>query len=324
MRKRAIKAIKGLLWATGLGATVSTCLGLAGSWHWLFDLFSHFTWYYAWTLAVTAVAAGATRSWWACLGAVPGLVVNLMLLAPLYAAVPAAAHDPPPHPAIRLLHINVHTTNTQHEAVIRYINQSGADLVFLQEVNERWMAQIAATDGTYRLAAASPREDNFGIAALVAKDLRPGLTVQRVDVVDLTAGRVGLPAIEMDLRWRGQPLSVLSLHTLPPVNRRCAIARDEQLAAVIPWAHAQRGAAVLIGDLNATPWSNGYRTVLRKTRWIDSQRGRGYQPTFPADRAVKIPIDHCLHSRELVTVERRVGPGLGSDHLPLTVTLAWE
>jgi len=35
-----------------------------------------------------------------------------------------------------------------------------------------------------------------------------------------------------------------------------------------------------------------------------------------------IPIDHCLHSKSLVTYERIVGKNIGSDHLPLSVKIA--
>jgi endonuclease/exonuclease/phosphatase (EEP) superfamily protein YafD len=37
---------------------------------------------------------------------------------------------------------------------------------------------------------------------------------------------------------------------------------------------------------------------------------------------LRIPIDHCLVSSELVVLEHTVGPDIGSDHYPLLVTLA--
>ena len=36
----------------------------------------------------------------------------------------------------------------------------------------------------------------------------------------------------------------------------------------------------------------------------------------------KIPIDHAFHDPRLTTTARRVGPAVGSDHLPLEFELA--
>jgi endonuclease/exonuclease/phosphatase (EEP) superfamily protein YafD len=37
---------------------------------------------------------------------------------------------------------------------------------------------------------------------------------------------------------------------------------------------------------------------------------------------LRIPIDHCLVSPSVAIVDRRVGPPVGSDHLPVFVDFA--
>jgi endonuclease/exonuclease/phosphatase family metal-dependent hydrolase len=63
---------------------------------------------------------------------------------------------------------------------------------------------------------------------------------------------------------------------------------------------------------------------------VDSEQGFGVQPTWrvflgpltgPLLRPVQIPIDHCLHAPEMMTLARATGPACGSDHYPLLVTL---
>ena len=84
---------------------------------------------------------------------------------------------------------------------------------------------------------------------------------------------------------------------------------------------------MVIGDLNATPWSVDFRHLEEAGGLINSQRGHGIQPTYPAFPLawpMRIAIDHCLHSYNLATLERRVGPALGSDHLPIEVVLGFR
>ncbi len=81
---------------------------------------------------------------------------------------------------------------------------------------------------------------------------------------------------------------------------------------------------MVVGDFNAARWSHGFRALLDRSGMVDSERGFGFQPTFPAGLPypLRIPIDHLLHGEGLAVTDRVLGPALGSDHLPLVVDLA--
>ena len=80
----------------------------------------------------------------------------------------------------------------------------------------------------------------------------------------------------------------------------------------------------MTGDFNASTWSRGFALVGDPADLINSQRGFGVQPSWPAGNPlVGIPIDHLIHSRELTTIDRHLGESLGSDHFPLIVTIGW-
>jgi len=104
-----------------------------------------------------------------------------------------------------------------------------------------------------------------------------------------------------------------------------AAKRDRMLAGLGTWAERRDKPRVVMGDLNATPWSASLRGLLRESRLVNSQAGFGVSGTWPSSMpaAGRIPIDHCLHSLEVVTVAREVGPDVGSDHRPLKVALQW-
>ena len=72
---------------------------------------------------------------------------------------------------------------------------------------------------------------------------------------------------------------------------------------------------------NTTPWSAAFQPLNEEL--LNSMNGFGWQPTYPAGAGLlMLPIDHLLHSGHLTTVDRSTGPDLGSDHLPLIVTVA--
>ena len=62
--------------------------------------------------------------------------------------------------------------------------------------------------------------------------------------------------------------------------------------------------------------------LLRATM-TNSMDGFGWQATYPAGGGpLMLPIDHLFHSDDLTTVARTIGPDLGSDHLPIVVSLS--
>jgi endonuclease/exonuclease/phosphatase (EEP) superfamily protein YafD len=80
---------------------------------------------------------------------------------------------------------------------------------------------------------------------------------------------------------------------------------------------------MVVGDLNATPWSWPFRNLLATGRLRNSQVGFGVQPSFAASSnpLFRVPIDHLVYSDALLVRQRRLGPRLGSDHFPLLVDL---
>jgi endonuclease/exonuclease/phosphatase (EEP) superfamily protein YafD len=94
-----------------------------------------------------------------------------------------------------------------------------------------------------------------------------------------------------------------------------------QLAAIGDRARSDPPALVM-GDLNATPWSRPFAELRAHGGLCDSRAGFGVQPSFPsASAALRIPIDHLLASCSIGVRDRRIGPDVGSDHLPVILDL---
>lgn len=144
----------------------------------------------------------------------------------------------------------------------------------------------------------------------------------------------------------GEPRAVPARADLDPPERRwlrVPLLREPGRAPVEIWAghvhlphHAAHasgmrrpldagedsGPAVLLADLNTTPWAADFR-LLREAGWQDARAGHWPVPTWrdPARPWLRWPIDHLLVRGGIGVADFRVLDDLGSDHLPLRADL---
>ena len=301
-------------WAATAAASVTaalTVIGFLGGLWWGFDLVANFRVQYALVLGVVSATLALLR-WWRAAGvAAVALMMNAFLIAPLYLDTPTAPLD---QARLEILSFNVNAWNPNRTEIASYITASGADIVLLHEITPAWERVLQEADLPYRLVSARATHEQLGTAALVREDM------------DARVLRFGVPlsgSVEITLQFDGRELEVLGTHPASPVSSSSARDRDEQLAAIGEWASVQQDPVVVVGDFNASTWSYGFRLVT-KAGLVNSQRGYGVQPSWPAGRRLDaIPIDHLVHSPQLTTVDRHLGDPQGSDHYPLFVTLAW-
>ncbi len=301
----------------GLFALVLTIGGqLLGTLWWPFELATHATLYSTLALLVaTPLLLAKTPHRRGNLGVLcaVALVWNVALLLPLL-----APHiDVSRGALLRVMTLNVLTSNTRHEDVLRLVQREDPDVLALMEVNDRWLAAMAPLAERYPTVHTAPRSDNFGIAVYSR------LPVDSIETIELGGAQV--PSIATTIRLAGEPVTILATHPLPPIGAERAGLRNEQLAAVAEWARGQENPVIVMGDLNVTPWSPYFRSLLERGKLQDSGRGFGLRSTWrPGLTILGIPIDHVLHSPELLVRSRRVGPEVGSDHRAVVVEFgAW-
>lgn len=306
-RARVVVAAVATLGAVGLA--VATILAAGADLTWSLALLEHFRLHYLALALVITVAAVAIRAVAvADAGALVALVNLIAVLEPTRGAPPRAAG--PPH---RLVSINVHTSNRDHAAVARFIARTRPDVLVLLEVDRTWVAALATATAEYAVRIEEPRDDNFGIALYA----RAAATPPRVVSLE------GFPTIDATVTVAARPWRVLATHPMPPVGAASAELQARQLAAVAALVRAGPGPTIVIGDLNVTPWSRGFRRLVAASGLRDSRLGFGVQATFPAGLGwIGIPIDHALVSPDLAVVDRWVGPDVGSDHRPLVLDVA--
>lgn len=314
------------VWMIAFPATIGTFAGFAGRMNWMIDLFNHARVQYLMALLVVVVLALIVKRWRTAIIFMIPFMVNVYFVAPF---LPLAGDASDSQEAIRLVQFNVNTRGGDKAAIAAYLNASDAHIIFTQEVNIEWVNHLANTMTNYDLVKADPRSDNFGIAIFVQNGIdgiSGEILVESSAITDISGGTAQVPAIDARVQFNGRAISILNVHTLPPVNDHYARGRDDGLAGIAAWANKQENPAIVIGDLNATPWSCPFRDMMAASGLHNSMTGRGLGMTWPAGQfgglwLTMIPIDHCLHNDDLETVARWTGPNHGSDHRPLHVSL---
>jgi endonuclease/exonuclease/phosphatase (EEP) superfamily protein YafD len=244
---------------------------------------------------------------------------DLAVIATLLHMLPVVA-DPGAHSSadagdgtpVRVLVVNVHTSNRAFDLVRQLIADENPDVLGLVEVDHRWLAELAPVLASFPGRIEQPRGDNFGIA-LYARAPLTG------EVVELGSS---LPSIAAELSIANARLAVIVTHPLPPVSGAAVDQMSEQFDAVAERARSMRPPVLVMGDFNATPWSRPFVRLVERTGLCDSRAGFGLHASFPASsRLLRIPIDHVLASCSVHVRDRRIGRDVGSDHLPVIVDL---
>lgn len=307
-------SLQNLLALGGLAALLLSAPVALAPWlartHWCGDLLASLVAQAMFGLLMAVLLLAMTRRLRAAAVAAAFATAAATNVLPTWSRVGATAIDAAP--TLRLLTLNLLRENGDHAAALATIRSAAPDVLFCSEVTPVWLAQLEAalaSDYPHRVQRADPGW--FGVA------LYSRLPLEAATVIPLAFAWA--PAIQATVRTPGGPIGVLGVHTPRPGNALRNHERDLALAAIpaallpLPRHH------VVLGDFNATPWTPGLVDLLATTglrRVSALPLGTTWPATLPAP--LRIPIDHVLASADVGVAAVEVGPGFGSDHLPLT------
>jgi len=275
------------------------------------ELFSHFRLQYLAASLLLLTAFAVFRSPAFVLLLLVTAVFNAIYVLPWYFGGMAVEGDT----TLKLLHANVLSSNDEYERMFELIETEQPDVIFLQEISENWRNATARLHKDYPYYHVEPREGNFGIAMFSRISLD---SVTHVDSPPLS-----YPTIVATMTVNGEALTLINTHPMIPLTRSFYEARNEQIQSIADLVKQSQGAVILTGDFNTTVWTHPYRELEESTGLRNSRQGIGILPTWPTFMPfAMIAIDHVLVSDEIGVVETRTGPRIGSDHLPLIVTVA--
>jgi endonuclease/exonuclease/phosphatase (EEP) superfamily protein YafD len=286
-----------------IAALVLLVAGLLGAWVPQLDSFAHGRHVLVVLVAAGAVLAIALR-WWR-LGAIGAMAVAAALAL-------ASPHLPFAGPPIlgagkfKLIQFNVRIHNDREAEAAQWIVSEKPDVVMLQEVLDETHPSFRLLDPIlpYRVRCKSA---GFGDVAVYTRF---------PEVIQHCGAGDGLAW--MQVKVDGMPMTFASLHLHWPWPFR----QWEQLERLRPVFETMPQPVVLAGDFNATPWSAAVKAVEAMTQ---SKAIGGYRTSLRLDVLHNskpwpvLPIDHVLLPKGVVAKSVRLGPDMGSDHLPVIV-----
>ncbi len=298
------KVLKAVVVAGLVAGTALTALGMLATWYPAFDIVNNGLPFLAAGVLALLALAFVTRVR-ALIGACAILlaITFAWLITGLAGAAPEA-----PDGAERFLRVatfNLWGRNEHDSALMRFVDETDADVLVLQEVRGHHAGLLDA------LSAAYPyRRGDSGLAIL---SKHPILADDRVD-------RASQPHwMSLIVRWirldvNGKEIEVAGVHLARPFYPDLLRADITTLAAFV---QSRTGPLIVAGDFNMTPWTV---KLKRFTESTGLGRFNTFYPTWPMRwREVPllplVPIDNIFASQHFASLGTRMGRGCA----PITV-----
>ncbi|MCW5876356.1 MAG: endonuclease/exonuclease/phosphatase family protein [Anaerolineales bacterium] len=274
-------------------------------------------------LAARGAAKLAIGSW-----RTPAYSAALLLLIPLIMLPGWKLTDSPTSEGsgVRIINYNVHdAVNTDGrmdpEALAQVVDDSGADIVALQEISRGWliwggmdMLEWFSMRLNMPYVWDATADSQWGMAVY---SRYPILSVERFDLPpdDVLLLR-GFTVIEIDVD--GELLTVINTH-FSERDGQDDIRMTQSSAILDQWSG--RPATVVVGDFNARPESAAIQLML-EAGFVDVSRALGQQPTYTYYAAdLTHQIDYIFTTPDLGIRDFSIPQTTASDHLPLVVTV---
>jgi len=317
---------RGLLLIAAMLAMFGWCVmtsRIMSDMHPIWDLASHVSWHTWLALSIVLLAASISlrtsdeekrlRWWHRFIMVVPPWIYLTWVCSP-WTVLPFAENDSNAK-GLKIMSWNIWCMNKTPDQVVKLIEGSNADVVVMVELGLDQTPVYKQLERTYPYCHWIPERSSRGIAVLSRIE---GTRFRTIDLADQD-----MPAIEATVpeTIAHSSFHIIGVHTLSPGLRKRTLVRNRQLQALAEWASSLKNKAVIMGDLNITPWSPPFSRMLHQGNLADSRWYRGNYASWPTDLGfLGIPIDHALVTKGTTVVHRSVGPlAPDSDHRPITV-----
>lgn len=293
---------------------------------WLPDMLSFFRPQMFYGSVLVLLAALMLRRWARAVLAALLMAFNAWPL--MVRAVPLPAQAPAEAVTIRVMSANLLHDNTRTDLVRGAVDAIAPDVLVVQEMRHDWAPTIGSlTQFPYRASRLLPVIDDvdivsrFPLSEVRRVGRRPGLDV---------GGGVAWRA-RVDPSPSGRPFILYAIHPPTPRSRLGWEERARYLDEIAKLIRAEPvGTPVMVvGDWNTPAWSPllGRFAEAAHVAPTDALPWPAATRIFavlglPLPHWLGTPIDRLAVSPQIAMADFRVGPFIGSDHLPVFADLA--
>ena len=308
-----LKVLTFIVLFLGFSFSIMSFASLLKPFYWLFDVLTHFSLQYALALALCVLLGLVIgiRPYLLGLFAV-ALVMNLYFLFPFF--WPRSREEANSN-VLRVVSLNVLTSNQNYEKITTYLRASNADIVLLSEIEPELMTVIKTS-----LADLYPHVYNEAMEGTHGLAFISRLPFVKTETIILDERHHRF--LTAELEWQGKRFKIYGSHPHAPLAGRWARSRNEEIEVIREHIKQETKPHILLGDFNASPWSTPMAQLFAQTNLRHGALGFGIYPTWRyRTMLLGAPIDHILVSEDWQVSAYKVQRDVGSDHFPVFAEL---
>lgn len=237
---------------------------------------------------------------------------------------------------LRVVQFNVYPYNTEIDAVESWLRETDADIIFMQEMDVTFAAEL-----TERLSDAYP----YVVDHLEDRRILTRYPLVEVGFITLVDGDRYMTRAVIDVD--GRAVALYNIHLLMPFGTVRQIpwgqfsgavafalqyddsARNQEIRRLLGILDDELLPYIVSGDFNTSDFSATYHWLASHMGDSFREAGIGFGASWPAGGSEELPdifpplirLDYIWHSDAFQAVAAAPGIRLGSDHLPHTATL---
>jgi endonuclease/exonuclease/phosphatase (EEP) superfamily protein YafD len=304
--------VKALAKAGLVIGAILTLIGLLARWFPALDIVNNGLPFLLAGTLVVAILAGLARSG---LLAVLALLLVIVNCTHFTLALEGGAQDAPAGAPrfLRVVTFNVWHHNDRIEDVAKFLADTDADLVVMQEMTSASWAKLREALGArypYSLG-------DYGLVILSKYNIIENGRVDRGGMPPWASLMLRFAKIEV----KGTQVTFAGAHLARPFYPKL---QYSDAISLVNFVRQQHGPLILAGDFNMSPWTDKLTSFTQAT---GLERYNTFHFTWPlhARGLALLPfvaIDHVFASPDFAKIATDVGPRLGSDHRAVIADIA--
>ena len=219
--------------------------------------------------------------------------------------------------SVKVMSYNVLSQNYNYQALIDLVDKEKPDILMLQEIDFNWNYNLVDLYSKYKNVYIASDSQNGANVLLTNYPV----TYKEIKQYDPDKR---LPSIKINISINKNEYTIIGSHPLNPSKQEHFLSRDKFLFNIVNDPNFKKEKTIIIGDLNTSMFSNGYKRFENKGNLKNTREGFGIGNTWstvPIMFLFQTPIDHIVVTEDIKVNNFRVLPNIGSDHLPIIAEL---